>query len=446
MLATSVKMTRQSKVASKATSVNKKSLVLTPPDSPILITKVTPSRTASEAKKTSQTRSSTAIKTKAKSVKPATKATASVTKSKTKSTTILKTPKDGSTDNSADFLVPSPSLDRRNVSMVSTLSTLSPTGSSAFPKLAAAVSQNGNQLPLSSVPHGMAAISSPSLSSGTSVTSAALSSFGISAGIPVPQQTYGRNVYIKMCIVRGHGGNFNIVFRFQHQNPTAPCWPEKHCNDAVAKNRPEWVTMLNIDPRTLVWYDENVLMENDRKYGVKLFVIRAAGNVPAKQHLVELAQHIAAQLNNTRGNNTTTFVDEQSLFWKTENAVWSDVIGFDESLRSLLEETDTVHPFPGFYETNRDIILTYFHTGTFSQELASLLHAPASELHPSIRPFIRPETLNDDDVGSDDDDDSFIDNDNYRNTINLRRNNHSDNDDDDDDDNDYGNDDDGDDE
>jgi hypothetical protein len=99
------------------------------------------------------------------------------------------------------------------------------------------------------------------------------------------------------------------------------------------------------------------------------------------------------------------------------------------------------------------LILTYFRAGTFSQELGSILHAPAFELHESIRPHNlprttstsatlqsvaaqRPQTLDDvftaaaasdDDngnannnaVGNDDDDDndnnSFIDNSSYHN-------------------------------
>jgi hypothetical protein len=203
-------------------------------------------------------------------------------------------------------------------------------------------------------------------------------------------------------------------------------WVEKLMLDNV-NNGEQWTRQLNISNQVLRWYHNNEEQKNDRGYTVRLFAIYTEGALPGNQQLVALGRHIAAHLNAMKGNDATVAVDPNDFFWLPHGAVWSDVIGTQAALTALFKATHTAHASPGYFEANRELIHSYFHRGTLSSELATILYAPDEELHPSLRaagggvpagvptaPLFPQVNLLDDDTtdaaDNNDDADSFIDN------------------------------------
>jgi hypothetical protein len=215
-----------------------------------------------------------------------------------------------------------------------------------------------------------------------------LAAFGLVHGADAPhaRTADSRNSSIHCAVVEGllHWFLFFYVQSLSITNPNNS-WAEKLFSDALKKQLP-WIVAMGICDRTYQLHIRNVAIKNAKGYFVRVFLICTQGARPPRQSLLHLGNHICAQLNAIKGNDTITSLDEQTFFWLGEDdVVWADVVGSDEAYKLLLKETNTAVPLPGFYEEHATVIHTYFRPMSFSKELLANLHAPENMLHDSLR-------------------------------------------------------------
>jgi hypothetical protein len=152
---------------------------------------------------------------------------------------------------------------------------------------------------------------------------------------------------------------------------------DRYLFQAACKVRKQWCTSLGIHPKCFTWYNDNIRQHQNRK-PIRLYVIFATGKPPAKEAFVALGEEICHHVNIEQGNNTVTKVDESTYFWRSDNTVWSDIIGFDKALLALFDRTGPPHT--GYFEEHVNLIHSYFHAGTLSYELKKTLYAPQGEV------------------------------------------------------------------
>jgi hypothetical protein len=209
-----------------------------------------------------------------------------------------------------------------------------------------------------------------------------------------------RDSKLKACVIRRPGSS-TIVFRVEPDNPKSNgAWAEKLLADAVygvfskelGRLVPaRWAELLDFLPdMKLLWHHNNIPQKNGKGYTMRLFAIPSKLEIQPKENILGLGNHICFAVNNTENNSTNISIDEQSFFWLEGKTVWSDIVGYQKALEMFFQETNKLeekHPTPthDYYNHYKDIILSYFHPCTFSEELARILHAPPDQLHPSLR-------------------------------------------------------------
>ena len=198
-----------------------------------------------------------------------------------------------------------------------------------------------------------------------------LASFGIS---PAKKRDRDRDSVLKAVIVPKSA----IIWKIEPKDPTISAWSEKVFFDCIRANS-DWVAALNFENMTEKWFHENKEQQNPKGYPFRLFVQRVEGEIPEKQ-LFEMGKYISSKVTSQPGNTTKLLFDgnESSIF--KDNAVWSDVVGYDRALELLKRETG--QPSPGYYEKWNEKIHLYFRHGTLSQDLARILYAPNIEISP----------------------------------------------------------------
>ena len=152
------------------------------------------------------------------------------------------------------------------------------------------------------------------------------------------------------------------------------------------KHRSNWVRDLCIDSTCRQWFDNNYPKYNNKGYIIRLFVVFVE-EVPSKEAITKIGELICLRINVDPNNNTTISLNKESYFW-LEDAVWADIIGSEAAYKALLKETPQ-KPCLGYFESNKDVIYSYFHAKTLSTELARMLFAPTDELHPSCLEKVR---------------------------------------------------------
>jgi hypothetical protein len=231
----------------------------------------------------------------------------------------------------------------------------------------------------------MAVLSSAMVTSANSVGTDNCAAFGIKSSKASTYSTFAsKEGYLKCCVIKAPSG-YTILFRLEPRNPgqNTNYFGEKIFSDACKNGHP-WTTTLDFIPTAFHWYHNNVKQQNSRGYEIRMFAIKAEGDVPNQQSFFGLGRVICNHLNNEHKNSTITTVDEANFFWipLLDDAVWSDVIGVDASLENLFKETGLPND-DSYFTRHQSVIYSYFQTGTFSTTLADRLHAPDSELHPS---------------------------------------------------------------
>jgi hypothetical protein len=169
-------------------------------------------------------------------------------------------------------------------------------------------------------------------------------------------------------------------------------------NDEVVKFSSEWTTKYCFTPKVLFWFHKNQKQVNTRRFAVRMFFIETIQLPKEKEKFVMLGKSICENINQINkkqqieaGNEdrakdiVAVPNNEMDYFWIPEDAVWADVIGNDAAYNQLIQKIGAPHGQDNFYRNNKDIIDTYFHTGTYSLDLAHILHAPPEEMHPDIR-------------------------------------------------------------
>ena len=203
-------------------------------------------------------------------------------------------------------------------------------------------------------------------------------------GIKSVSECGGDKDSILRCVKIVHSDNSAaLVFRCEPNNESNPSWVEKMWFDAV-RHKVEWVVKLNVEGQMLHWYHDDEAMLNNRGYDVRLFVIQCAEEPPVAS-IMKLARYISEKINEIPTNFTTITVVPDKFFWIpcSDNPVWSDVIGSDAALKTLVEKTGV--PKAGYYEANHGTIHSYFRPHTFTLDLARVLRAPIEQVAPGLR-------------------------------------------------------------
>jgi len=243
----------------------------------------------------------------------------------------------------------------------------------------------------------------------SSVTMAPVSSVSVSAvfNVPAPAAAFGsrlaalgitaaaptnglsakteKDSKLKAVIVQGGGEQTPaIVFRLEPRafGSKTGSWAEKIFHDAV-KSSCDWVQDYGIYLLGGNWHHENVPQVNPKNYGIRLFCINCL-TLPTREQVLVLGRELCVKINQYQNNDTTTTVETEGFFW-LDQPVWSDIIGCDNALSMLLRICSDVENNDEYFNTHRPTINTFFHQGTLSHELASILKAPDTELHPSLQ-------------------------------------------------------------
>jgi len=188
---------------------------------------------------------------------------------------------------------------------------------------------------------------------------------------------YQTSCFLKACVIKEPNNFYNIIFRIE-SIAFGECLPERLFHEALVRNH-EWTVALSFHPYTYKWYHRNE-PQLDRGFGHRLFMIPCKGTPPTKENLVKLGDWICLQLNRLSGTKAITVVDEFSYVWLNDNAVWADVLGYNAALFHLKRMTGEPKPDEDYFQQNKDVIFSFFHQGALSMQLATLLHAPYSEV------------------------------------------------------------------
>ena len=176
-----------------------------------------------------------------------------------------------------------------------------------------------------------------------------------------------------------------IVYRFEPYNAddVRGCWSCKVMFDMIrVKPRLQWLQDLGIDDQVLYWCHMNVPQKNEQNYPVRMYAIYFDNpELVSKEACYEIAKVICSEINSAPNNRTICHFQPSSFFWVPYGeAVWSDIIGVDRSLRMLHAKCGT--PVPGFYDQNQQAVRCCFRPRSLSLEVARLLYAPVDEIHP----------------------------------------------------------------
>ena len=175
-------------------------------------------------------------------------------------------------------------------------------------------------------------------------------------------------------------------FRFESQDPSGDAWAEKGMYDACKpppndeKPRPAWVKKLQIDTYIYKWYKNNEPMTNHKNFPIRLFVIYVSNKDISKMALISLGEHIASIITNEPKYGTSVSVPEGDEYFWSRDATWGELIGTQAALQHLKYQTASF--VKGYYQQYTDAIHRHFRPGTFSVELACILHAPMKEILP----------------------------------------------------------------
>lgn len=204
-------------------------------------------------------------------------------------------------------------------------------------------------------------------------------------GIQHSSTTSGsRDSILKAVVIKGLHGTSWIVLRCEPVDPNGRygSWSEKVFFEAIW-SKPQWVLDCGLHDEVLQWVHNGIPMKNNKGYNVRLFFIKC-DNTPQDSMVLEYAQIICAEINQTPKNNTTLLVDEHNFFWIPTDAkpVWRDVVGADKALEMLLDQ----QPWsPKYYQNNKNLVHIYFAPGTLSLDLAKALEAPMDQVHPGAQ-------------------------------------------------------------
>ena len=188
---------------------------------------------------------------------------------------------------------------------------------------------------------------------------------------------------LKCCVIDA-GVNSAILFRFEPDGS----WSEKIMFDEILVKRSEWTTAVGFVNKTFRWFHNNRAQTTRNNYMVRLFRIDTVQPVKIKEYLVELGKYICTQINGVENNHVVASIPDNELdyFWIPNGAVWADVIGIDAAYMQLIQKTGFPNGEEDFYQSNKFLIDSYFHTGTYTLDLARNLGAPLHEVHLDERP------------------------------------------------------------
>jgi hypothetical protein len=176
--------------------------------------------------------------------------------------------------------------------------------------------------------------------------------------------------------------NVALCFRFKPNDPgNNSCWAEKIMMDCC-KESVGWVTDSNISTWAFAWHINGVKQVNAKQWGIRLFFLYVQSTDITTKALRSLGEYIVRNINAHPKNSTVTIVPPGDEFIWLNDATWYDLIGMETSLTNLKKETTSFSA--GYYEQYKDVIHTYFKRGTFTVDLACMLHAPMSCIQPSL--------------------------------------------------------------
>ena len=215
-------------------------------------------------------------------------------------------------------------------------------------------------------------------------------SFGITPIKPAHNPySKDKNSTLKCVLINSPEANA-IVFRVEPTDPDARgSWAEKIVFDAIYKGE-KWVRDLGIDSKNQKWFHENEVVNNEKGYPIRMFVLRCE-EMPPKEKIFDLGEHICIQINSAPGNRTTTSVERDAFFWIDPDTkpVWSDIVGVDVAMETLMIKTGVPNA-DDYFKQNKDIIHSFFHPGSLSLQLARVLKAPMEEVHPDFLEDVKP--------------------------------------------------------
>ena len=183
-------------------------------------------------------------------------------------------------------------------------------------------------------------------------------------------------------IVQGVSSTF-IVFKYgDAREPKKGCYHEKIMNDELLAGT-KWVTDLEIqklDGEYDVLFMNGEEVKNRQKYPVRLFAIEVE-QTPKHEVVLKLLQRIASQINkNTKLLGRVYVVEDDLYFTKEREAVWSEIVGANNALGKMVSVIGRPTGEPTYWSENKNIIHTFFRSGTFSINLARFVGAPNEEI------------------------------------------------------------------
>lgn len=187
-----------------------------------------------------------------------------------------------------------------------------------------------------------------------------LSSFGITAapGLNVEVSNVPSRSKLRMVVINGLNGHKDIVFRCEptFEGSNVSSWCEKVLADAI-RTKGSWTSSFNISTYTFNWYENNKLQLNANGYPIRLFHMAVVGET-GQDEFLDMWSYVCELITNTPRNTERMFLDRNDLYWLEGPTVWSDVIGVSKALTMIRHHRGST--YQGFYEANRDFVLTYF--------------------------------------------------------------------------------------
>jgi hypothetical protein len=178
-----------------------------------------------------------------------------------------------------------------------------------------------------------------------------------------------RQSRLRVVVVAGTGGASTLVFRCElsaaRSNPMKGSWLEKVFADVLLLY-PKWMAKLNFSRGIINWYHRNEQQLAQGKYPIRMFTIHLSDR-PTLATLLRVGSQICDGLNNTKDNSDTIVVEPASYLWLPGVVVWSDVIGIQQSIDTIIVEKG--EPQVGFFSEHAEFIHTFFRENEVPKDL-----------------------------------------------------------------------------
>lgn len=154
------------------------------------------------------------------------------------------------------------------------------------------------------------------------------------------------------------------------------------------KARSPWMDMLNMDPQFYHFAVNGIKRMSSRNYPIRMFRLPTDED-PDEDALFQFLKYVSDNLNMLPDNNINCVVRRDSLFFQNGDnhgkVVWGEVVDVQTCYDKMTTLSGENPPGPNFSTRHEGLVHSFWRMGTMHPHVATVVHAPPSEVMPALR-------------------------------------------------------------